>query len=105
MSGSVSSSMTGSASNIAWYHGTLTERSRTVRATWVRAGNVAIVPTFRWWFCCAFMKKAPDQRQSPSSGLCRSSPLASELGAIQVVNHKSPLGNEVEAHGDAARDL
>ena len=38
-SGSVSSSSTGSASNSAPYHGTLTARSRTVRATCVSAGN------------------------------------------------------------------
>jgi len=40
-SGSVSSSSTGSASRSAWYQGTLADRSRTVRATWVRAGNSA----------------------------------------------------------------
>src|SRR5581483_2647595 len=42
MSGSVSSSRTGWASNRAWYQGTLTERSRTVSATWVSGGKSGI---------------------------------------------------------------
>ena len=39
MSGSVSSSSTGSASSRASYQGTLTDRSRTVSATWVSGGK------------------------------------------------------------------
>ena len=42
MSGSVSSSRTGSAPSSASYHGMLTARSRTVRATWVIGGKVSI---------------------------------------------------------------
>ena len=42
ISGSVSSSSTGSASNRAWYHGTLTARSLTVKATWVSGGNAVM---------------------------------------------------------------
>src|SRR5437588_12873260 len=48
---------------------------------------------------CAFMKKAPDPRQRASSGVWRSS------RAVETVVGAVPLGDQVEADGDAARDL
>src|SRR6476619_5564035 len=46
MSGSVSSSIAGSASKSVSYHGALTDRSRTVSATWVSGGNSVMSDSF-----------------------------------------------------------
>src|SRR5689334_14932616 len=77
MSGSVSSSITGSASNSALYHGTLTPRSRTVSATCVRGGNSFTAVPFLGWNILrpSVDPRAPGDHDHGTADPCRNTEL------------------------------
>src|SRR5262245_62275072 len=79
----VSSSSTGSLPSSALYHGTLTERSFTVSATWVMVGKSAICVCAPLWLvggCCRW------QRFRPGDGL------AVEDDASVLIGDRGPQG-------------
>src|SRR4051812_19377949 len=92
MSGSVSSSITGSASNNARYQGTLTDRSRTVSATCVSGGNWLIAVPFLGWniLLSSLRRKVRGDHDHGTESPCRNTELeATEM--TELAGSPSPL--------------